>query len=72
MTGIFDPHNVMILNMPSIFPQMKRNPIRTPKLRLNSRPNRVRLISPTRLPYRRHMINIHTEFKHNQGLGSGI
>ena len=57
---------VAIHNVPPVFAQMKRDAVRPAKLRLDSRPDRVGLIRQSGLPYRRNVIDIHSEFSHDR------
>ena len=53
--------DIGIGNMPAVFPQMCRDTVRTGFSRHTSRAHRVRVRPSTRIPDRRHMIDIHAK-----------
>jgi len=66
------PLHIMILDVPSIFAQVHRDPVGTSELRLDGCGHGVGLEGSARLPDGRHMVDIHAEIGHFRRVAATI
>lgn len=66
------PTDVVILNVPAILAQVRRDPVRSSALGRERRHDRIGLVRAPRLPYRGYVIDVDVEAHENVAVGGGI
>ncbi len=60
------PANVLVLDVPAVFAQVHCNAVGAAQVRFGRRPDRVRLVGPTRLSQRRDVVDVDAELDHDR------
>jgi hypothetical protein len=68
--GFFEDTHIAVIDMPAVLPEVDGNPVCTGQFALHRCPDRVRLIRPSGLTNRCHMIDIDIEYCHANSLKS--
>ena len=59
------PAHVLVLDVPAVFAQVHGDAVGAAQMRFGRRPDRVRLVGPTRLPQRRDVVDVDAELDHD-------
>jgi hypothetical protein len=64
--GFLEQEEIAVLDVPAVFAEMDRDPIRTAQFRLHRGPNRIGFVSPAGLPNRGDVVDVDSQKRHSQ------